>query len=251
MTDATKASLLLAVLMSAALGGGAWAAWERREKRRALRVATEQTGVAHAALQAEAQAKAEKAAAHQLAQQQTARVAELERWVAQHPVPPPAQPVPADAPLAVVVAGLQGLGLHPEPLGEGLALSLPDSRTTLTWGREAQRVPLFTTRVQALEDLTAAQRDQAAALEARQAATDRALTAADARADAQQRRAEALQRAYDLTPRWRPTGVGLIGGLDEGGRRHVGAIVSHSWGPVEVGALYLNRNVGVSAVYRF
>ena len=251
MTDATKAALLLGTLALAALAGGGAAAWQAREKGRALHQAAIEKGVAHAALQAEAQAKAERAAADQREAQQAARVAELERRVSQHPVPPPAQPVPVDAPAAVVVAGLQGLGLHPHLVGEGLALSTPDGRTVLGWGRETLRVPGLTARLGALEQLTAAQADHAAALQDRQAATDRALAAADQRADAQQRRAEALQRAYNLTPRWRPRAAGVIAAYDSTGRRHLGAIASYTVGPVEVGGLYLHQHAGVFVGLRF
>jgi len=251
MTDATKASLLLAALLTAAVGGGVYGFVQHRGREAALAQAAIATGEAHAAAQAEAQAKAERTAADQREARQAARVAELERRAAQHPMPPPAEPVPVDAPAAVVVAGLQGLGLRPEVLGEGLALTAPDGRTILGWGREVLRVPGLTARLGALEQLTSAQQDRAAAQAERQAATDRALSAADARADALQRRADALQRAADLTPRWRPTAAGLIVGLDEGGKRHLGAYLSRTWGPVELGALYLNRTAGVTAGIRF
>ena len=251
MTDATKASILLSALALAAVGGGAWGAHQSRAKAAALHQAAIAEGEAHAARQAEAAAKADKSAAQQVVQQQAARVAQLEHQLQQHPHPAPAEPVPADAPAAVVVAGLQGLGLHPGLLGDGLVLTTPDGRTVLGWGREALRVPALEARMGDLESLTAAQRDQAAALETRQAATDRALAAADARADAEGRRAEALQRAIDLTPKWRPNAVGLIGAVDFQGQRHLGFTVSRSFGPVEVGALYLNRTAGITAIYRF
>ena len=262
MTDATKASILLGTLVLAALVGGGAAAWQARAKAQALHQAAVQEGVAHAALQAEAKAKADKAAAEQVVQQTAARVAELERRLAQHPAPAPAVPVPADAPAAVVVAGLQGLGLAPQVLGPAvkdsltaqpmaLALNLPDGRTILGWGRQAMRVPGLETRMGDLETLTAAQRDQAYAMETRQAAADRALAAADNRAAANQHRAEALQLAIDRTPRWRPRAAGLIAAMDAQGQRHLGALASYSFGPVEIGGLYVNHTAGAFAVIRF
>ncbi len=251
MTNATKASLLLGTLLALALGSGAWGVYQSRGKAAALQRAAIAEGESHAAAQAETAAKADKAAAQRMVQQQAARLAQLEHQLQQHPHPAPAVPVPADAPASVVVAGLQSLGIHPNLLGDGLALTTPDGRIVLGWGREALRVPALEARMGDLESLTAAQRDQAAALETRQAATDRALAAADARAYASERQAQALQRAIDLTPRWRPNAVGLIGALDFQGQRHLGVTVSRSFGPVEVGALYLNRNAGVMAVIRF
>lgn len=153
--------------------------------------------------------------------------------------------------LAIQVAGLQQLGLHPQPLAEGLALPLTDGRTALTWGREVLRVPGLEARLTTLEDLIRAQGDQVAAKDQQLAATDRALAASEAETAAQHRRAEALQRAVNLAPRWRPTAVGLIAGLDETGTRRLGAYLSRTWGPVEVGALYLNRTAGVTAGIRF
>lgn len=251
MTDATKASILLSTLALVALAAGAFGVHQARGKADALHQAAIAQGERNAARQAEAQAKADQAAEHQVVQQQAVRVAALERQLAQHPHPAPAQPVPVDATAADVVAGLQGLGLHPGLLGEGLALTLPDGRTTLGWGREALRVPALEARMGDLEALTAAQHDHAAALEARQAATDRALAAADARADAEGRRAANLQRAIDLTPRWRPRAAGLIAAMDAQGQRHLGVLASYTLGPVEVGGLYVNHTAGVFGVIRF
>lgn len=251
MTDATKAAILLGALALAAMGGAVYGVVQAKGKAAALHHAAVAEGEAHAAQQAEAQAKAERAAADQVAQQQAARVADLEHQLAQHPHPAPAVPVPMDATAADVVAGLQGLGLRPSLLGEDLALTTPDGRTVLGWGRESLRVPGLEGRLAALEGLTAAQRDQAAAQEARQAATDRALTAADAQAAAQQRRANNLQRAVDLTPRWRPRSAGLIVALDSQGQRHLGALASYTLGPIEIGGLYVNHTAGAYAVIRF
>ena len=255
LTDATKATLLLGALALAALAGGAYGIHQSRGRAAALHQAAVAKGEARAERQAKEAAQADRAAADQVSAAQTQRVAQLQAELDRRPRPAPAQPVPADAPVAVVVAGLQQLGLRPQPLGPdgplALGLTLADGHTTLGWGREALRVPGLEARLATLDDLTQAQHHQAVAKDQQLAATDRALGASEAESAALRRQTAALQRAVNLTPRWRPTGVGLIGGLDEGGRRHVGAIVSHSWGPVEVGALYLNRNVGVSAVYRF
>lgn len=251
MTDATKASILLGSVLVLALAGGAYGVYQSRAKAAALHQAAIAEGETHAALQAEAQAKADRAAADQVAQQQAARVAELERQLVQHPHPAPAVPVPVDATAADVVAGLQGLGLRPSLLGEGLALTTPDGRTVLGWGRESLRVPGLEGRLATLEDLTHAQADQAVAKDQQLAATDRALAAADAQAAAQQRRADNLQKAVDLTPRWRQRAAGLIVALDSQGQRHLGALASYTLGPIEIGGLYINHTAGAYAAIRF
>lgn len=251
MTDATKASMLLGALALAAVSGGAYGVIQARAKAAALHQAAVAEGEARAERQAKEKAQADRAVADQMAAAQTQRVAQLQAELDRRPRPVPAEPVPADAPVAVVVAGLQQLGLHPQPLAEGLALNLPDGRTALAWGWEFLRVPGLEARLTTLEDLTRAQGDQAAAKDQQLAATDRALAASEAETAAQQRRAEALQRAVNLAPRWRPTSAGVIFGLDEAGTRRLGAYVSRTWGPVEVGALYLNRTAGVTAGIRF
>lgn len=251
MTDATKARLLLGGLVLAIAASGAWGFIQNRRANAAERLASVHLGRASAAAEREAKAKAEKAQVEQAVRDLDAKVAALEAAAAHHPLPAPAQPVPADAPVALVVAELQGLGLAPRPLADGLALSLPDGRTTLGWGREALRTPQLEARIGALEDLTQAQAEQAEAMRRAATAADQAITEADARADAQERRAAALQRAIDLRPRWRPSAVGAIVALDATGTRRLGAYISHAWGPVEVGALYLNRTAGVTAGIRF
>ncbi len=251
MTDATKAALLLGTLVFGLAVVGGVAVHQRKQKEAALHQAAVAEGEARAERQAKEKAQADRAVADQVAAAQTQRVAQLQAELDRRPRPTPAEPVLADAPVAVVVAGLQQLGLHPQPLAEGLALTLPDGRATLAWGREFLRVPGLEARLTTLEDLTRAQGDQATAKDQQLAATDRALAASEAETAAQQRRAEALQRAVNLAPRWRPTAVGLIAGLDETGTRRLGAYLSRTWGPVEVGALYLNRTAGVTAGIRF
>lgn len=251
MTDSTKASILLGALILAALAGGTYGVLQSQGKAAALRRAAVAEGEANAAQQAKAQAQADRAAADKVAEQRGQRVADLQEALARRPRPAPAEPVPDDAPMAVVVAGLQQLGLHPQTLGEGLALNLPDGRTTLAWGREFLRVPGLEDRIIALQDLSRARGDQVAAKDQQLAAADRSLAASEAESFALRRQAAALQRAVDLTPRWRPTSAGIIAGLDESGTRRFGAYLTHSWGPIEVGALYLNRNAGVMAGIRF
>lgn len=251
MTDATKASILLGSLILAALGGMAFGFHQSRAKAAALHQAAVFEGEAHAAQQSETQAKADSAADKQLVAQRDAEVARLRAQVSAHPTPQPADPVPPDAPTSAVVAGLQSLGLHPQVLGEGLALNLPDGRTALTWGREFLRVPGLTARIGALEDLSTAQSQQAEAQRQQQAATDRALVFADARADAQAHRAENLQRAIDLTPRARPWAPGLLWGVDSTGTRHLGAYLAGSWGPVQGQIVYINRTAAIGAGIRF
>ena len=255
MTDATKATLLLGALALAALAGGAYGVHQSRARAAAVHQAAIAEGEARAERQAKEKAQADRAAADQVAAAQAQRVAQLQAELDRRPRPAPAQPVPADAPVAVVVAGLQQLGLRPQPLGPdgplALGLTLPDGRTTLTWGRDALRVPGLEARLTTLEDLTQAQQGQATAKDQQLAATDRALAAAEAESTALRRQAAALQRAVNLTPRWRPTAAGLIVGLDEAGTRRLGAYLTHSWGPIDIGALYLNRTAGITAGIRF
>lgn len=254
MTDATKAALLLGTLALALVVAGGVAVHQRNQRNQALHQAAVMEGVAHAAQQAEAQAKADRAAADLREAASHRRVALLESELARRPLPPPAEPVPVDAPAAVVVAGLQGLGLHPHPLGEGpavIGLALPDGRTVLGWGREALRVPALTARLDTLQQITQAQGTHAADQAQQLTAADRTIAAADARADAQAQRAANLQRAIDLTPRWRPTAAGLVLGVDATGTRHLGAYLTRNWGPVEVGALYLNRHAALMGGIRF
>lgn len=251
MTNSTKASILLGALVLAALAGGAYGVLQSQGKAAALHRAAVAEGEANAERQAKEKAQADRAAANQAEERQARRVADLEAELARRPRPAPADPVPDDAPVAVVVAGLQQLGLRPQPLGEGLALTLADGRTTLAWGREYLRVPGLEERLGALEGLTRAQGDQAAAKDQQLAAADRTIAASEEESAALRRQTVDLQRAVDLTPHWRPTSAGVIVGLDETGTRRIGAYITRSWGPVEFGALYLNRNAGVMAGIRF
>jgi hypothetical protein len=251
MTDATKASILLGALALAVVIAGAFGVHQARAKAAALHRAAIAEGETHAAQQSETQAKADRATALQLVAQRDAEVARLRAQAAAHPSPKPAEPVPPDAPITTVVAGLQSLGLHPQGLGEGLAMSLPDGRTILIWGRESLRVPGLTSRIGALETLSDAQAQQVEAQRQQQVAADRALAMADSRADLEHRRAEALQRAITLTPRLRSKSAGVIYSMEPNGSRHIGAIVTRAWGPIEAGALYLNNQAGVFAAYRF
>lgn len=251
MTDATKAAILLGALALAALGGMAFGFHQSRAKAAALHQAAVFEGEAHAAQQSETQAKADRATAQHLVAQRDAEVARLRTQLAAHPAPQPAEPVPPDAPTSTVVAGLQSLGLQPKVLGEGLALTLPDGRTTLAWGRESLRVPGLTARLGVLENLSAAQSAQAVSQQQQQATTDRALSAADARADAEARRAQALQRALNLTPRTRHWAPGILYGLDPSGTRHLGAYLAASWGPIHGQVLYLNQTAAIGAGISF
>lgn len=251
MTDATKATLLLSALTLALLASIGVAVHKARGRAAAIEEAIILKGEIRAARQAEETAKADRAAARQLVTETNAEVARLQRQAAQHPVPPPAVPVPADASAAVVVAGLQGLGLHPRELGTDLALTLPDGRAVLGWGREALRVPGLQARLGDLEQLTTAQEARSQAQTQQQAATDRALAAADTRAEAEARRAAALARAIDLTPRTRTWAVGALYGVDTTGQRYLGAYASASWGPAQVQVLYLNHTAALGGGIRF
>ncbi len=251
MTDATKARLLLGALVLSLVAAGGAALYQRQQKVVALHQAAVQEGVAQAARQAETQAKADRAAADQVVQAQAQRVADLEAELARRPVPPPAVPVPADAPVAYVVAGLRDLGLHPQLQGEGLALTLPDGRTTLGWGREALRVPPLLARLATLDEFTRAQADQSEAQRQQLAATDRALEAADARAEAHASQAESLQRYIDLTPRERRWAAGLLAGIDPTGTRKAGGFVSYAWGPIHTQVVVLGNTAALGGGFRF
>ena len=206
-----------------------------------------------AALDAETQAKTEKSAAQQLVEAKSQRVAELEAALAKHPAPPPAQPVPVDASAADVVAGLQGLGIHPNLLeaDPAIGLNLPDGRTVLGWGRQALRLPQLDARMGALEDLSKVQTEQAQAMNDRAARADEALAAADARAVAATGRADSLQTALNLSPKDRPWSVTAFAALDTTGARHLGAGVSRAWGPVHVDVIVLGNMAAVGGGVRF
>jgi hypothetical protein len=248
MTDATKAAILLGTLTLSAVLAGVFGVHQARAKVAALRRAVIAEGEARASQQSETQAKAERAAAQQVAATQLQRVADLERQLAQHPAPPPAQPLPPDASVSLVLAGLHDLGLHPGQItlhDLALGLSLPDARTTLQWGREAQRAPALAARLETLESLTQAQEGTTNALLQRAEAADRATSAAEARADAEHRRAEALQQALHLTPVDRPWTAGLLVGLDTTGQRRAGAYLSRSWGPVHAQVVVLGNTAAI------
>ncbi len=253
MTGTTKAALLLGALVLAAVSGGVYGVIQARGRAAAIHQAAVLEGVIHTTQQSETTAKTDCATAWQLVRARDQDVARLQAQLAQHPRTGPAQPVPPDASAALVMAGLQSLGLQPQIRDDPLpiTLTLSDGRTTLAWGREALRVPSLTARMTTLDDLTRAQAEQSAAQRQQQAATDRALEAADARADAQAERAGNLQRAIDLTPRFRLRSAGVIISMEPNGTRHLGAYATRSWGPIEVGALYLNNQAGVIAAYRF
>ena len=206
-----------------------------------------------AALDAETKAKTEKDAAQQLVEAKTQRVAELEAALAKHPAPAPAQPVPVDASAPDVVAGLQGLGIHPSLLGTdpAIGMNLPDGRTVLGWGREALRVPQLNARVGALEDLSHAQTDQAQAMKDQAARADEALAAADARAVAATGRADSLQTALNLSPKDRPWSVTAFAGLDTTGARHLGAGISRARGPGHVDVVIIGNMAAIGGGFRF
>ena len=260
MTDATKASILLGVLALAVAVSVGVAIHESRGRAAAQVEAKKQEGRADAAGEREAQAKTAKAAAEQLAARALGEVARLKAVAAQHPAPPAAQPVPPDATADLVVAGLRDLGLRPGLLGApaapdlalplSIGLTLPDSRTALAWGHEAQRVPPLSERIAALEQLAQAQEGATSALLQRAEAADQATAAADTRADAEHRRAEALQRAVDLNPlrHWAP---GVLVGVDDTGTRRVGAYLQWSSGPIHAEVVVLNNTVAIGGGIRF
>ena len=176
----------------------------------------------------------------------TQRVTQLEAALAQHPAPPKAKPVPADATAQEVASGLTALGVKPlvqagdYPLG----LRLPDGRAVLGWGREALRVPGLEARGAALDELHTA---DVAVL----SKTNDALSAADTRATAESKRADASDKALAKAPLDKPWAVGLLTGYDTTGARKFGAYVNGSYGPVQGQIIVLGNSAAIGAGFRF
>lgn len=253
MRDSTKGALLLASLLLGVVVSGLIAHRHARQRKAAEARALLLEGRADALLEREAAAKAATAEADRKAEGWRQEVAHLRAALAVRPLPSAPQPVPADASASLVVRGIQDLGLHPEPLAGPLALglTLPDGRTVLQWGREAQRIPAYVARLGVLEDLARAQEGATSALLQRADSADDALAAADARAAAQAQRAEALQEAMRLQPGDRPWSAGLLVGIDAFGARRTGAYASRAWGPVQVQVVVLGNVAAIGGGIRF
>lgn len=225
------------------LGSVVWGSYSYG--RRSVDVDTERRRADHAT-QREATAKASAKAALDLAEERLREVGRLRGELGKHPAPPPAEPVAPDASTAVVAGGLSGLGLHPVLLGAdpALGLNLPDGRTVLSWGREAQRVPPLVVRLETLERLAQAQEGATGALHQQAADLAVALRACDEGREAERKLA---QRLVPI----RPWSFGILTGIDTAGTRRVGAYASRSWGPVQVQVVVLGNQAAIGGGLRF
>jgi uncharacterized protein HemX len=223
------------------------------ELQRTVAVAEQQKGRADAAEEREAQTKAQKALAQQVAEERGREVARLRAERDALPADPGPSALPADASLPVVAADLRSLGLAPGLLGGALplGLSLGDGRTVAGWGREAQRVPVLRARLDATEALSAAQEGQILALQTQAQAGDAALADCDEGRLAERRRADAFEEALRRKPSERHWSLGGLVGVDFEGRRHLGAYGTWSWRAVQAHALYINRTAALGGGFRF
>lgn len=238
--SAWKPALVLAAFGLAFVGG---VVYEARSQARRI---AEQTRRAQDAAQRETQAKTQAAAAGAVAAEWECTARALQAKLAALPTDPGPRPVPPDAGVPVVVDGLRGLGIAPVVLGAdpALGLTLPDSRTVLFWGREAQRVGPLAARLEACTALAQAQEGASGALHLQVDRLTSALAACDEGRDAERRRAA-------LVPKDRPWTAGVLVGVDPSGARHLGAYVSRAWGPVQVQALALGNRAALGLGWRW
>jgi hypothetical protein len=207
----------------------------------------------HAAKQRETQATACADASGVLAAKWEREYGDLKSKFTALPPDPGPHPVPPNVPAEDIIRELHGLGLAPVRVGDSVALglSLPDARTTLGWGREAQRVGPLAERLDVCMALTRAQEGATGALHSQVDGLQSALLACDDRATAEQRRADASQDALRRTGTPRNWSVGLLVGLDTQAQRHLGAYVGYSYRAVEVKALFINNTGALGAGIRF
>lgn len=213
------------------------ASWQQRRYTQARAEAQAEREVSRAALQRETQAKAQ-------ATEWKLKAESIQAHLNTLPADPGPRPIDPSASVLVVAAELRGLGLTPALLGDGLGLTLPDARTTVNWGREAQRVGPLAARLETTTALAQALHSQASDLTT-------ALGACDERAASEQRRADALDRALRATGAPRNWTAGLLVGMDTDARRHLGAYVGWSYKAVHVQAITINNTVALGAGYRF
>lgn len=231
----------------------ALAGWQRQQVTEAQAEARGLAGVAKEALQREAQSKAGASA-------DATRAAEWERkaQAAQDrldalPSDPGPRPVNPGSSAQAALSEMSGLGLRPAPLADPLAcgLTLPDTLTTITWGREAQRVGPLAARLETSTALARALEGATGALHSQVSDLTAALGACDDRAAAEQRRADALDRALKAQGSPRNWTAGALLGLDTDGQKHLGAYVSWSYKAVDFHALTIHNTVALGAGYRF
>ncbi len=213
------------------------ASWQQRRYAVAVAQAEAEKEVARAALQRETQAKAQAA-------EWKLKAESIQTHLDTLPPDPGPRPIDPSASVLVVADGLRSLGIAPVLLGDGLGLTLPDARTTVNWGREAQRVGPLVARLETTTALALALHSQASDLTT-------ALGACDERAASEQRRADALDRALKATGAPRNWTAGLLVGVDTDARRHLGAYVGWSYKAVHVQAITINNTVALGAGYRF
>lgn len=243
------------LLLGAAVGGGYL--WGRRaSERESLALQAQAKALKEAADDArrdKAQATAEANAAGALAAERGRQVARLQAQLAALPPDPGPRPVDAGTPAAVALAELAGLGLRPVPLGDPLALglTLPDTLTTLQWGREAQRIPFLAARLGTLEQLVPALEGATGALHQQVASLTTALEASDREVAAERRRAQALESALRLRPVSRPWAVGYLRGVDLQGRQHHGGYIAWSFSRLDAQLLHINGTTAAGVGIRF
>lgn len=248
-----KGMVLLGALGLALAGGIAFVAHQQHKlaqgevERKALKE------VARAAGERETAAKAETAVAKDAEARALAKAREAQARLDALPHDPGPRPVSPDAPVSLVVSELRGMGIAPVVLGENpaLGMTLPDSRTVLFWGREAQRVGPLAARLEAATALAQAQAGVADTRLQQVASLTTALDAADLRASAQERRADSAEADLRRVGKLRPWTVGGLVAVDVDGRQHLGAYVSWSYRAVNVHAVFVNRTVAVGAGIRF
>jgi type II secretory pathway pseudopilin PulG len=250
------AALGMGLLFLVAAGGGGYLWGRRTSERESLALQAQAQALqeaADAARRDKAQAQAEAHAAGVLAAERGRQVARLQAQLAALPPDPGPRPVDPGTSAALALAELAGLGLRPVPLGDPLALglTLPDTLTTLKWGREAQRVPFLVSRLGTLEQLVPALEGATGALHQQVASLTTAMEASDREAAADRRRAQALEGALRLRPISRPWTIGYLRGLDAQGRQHHGAYLGWSYLRLDAQLIYINRTTAAGLGVRF
>lgn len=250
------AALGVGLLLLGAVGGLGYLWGRRTSDRESLDLQAQAQALkeaADAARRDKAQAKAEAGAAGALAAERGRQVARLQAQLAALPPDPGPRPVDPGTPAAVALAELAGLGLRPVPLGDPLALglTLPDTLTTLKWGREAQRIPFLAARLGTLEQLVPALEGATGALHQQVASLTTALEASDREATAERRRAQAFEGALRLRPVSRPWAVGYLRGLDLQGRQHHGGYIGWSYLRLDAQVLHINGTTAAGLGVRF
>lgn len=240
-------------LALACLGLMFWASHERSQGLVARAKAAVYQEESRVAKEHQAQAIARADASGRLAAQWEKDYRAIKQKMDALPPDPGSNPVPPDAALGYLVREFQGLGLNPFHVGDpaALGLSVPDARTTLGWGREAQRVVPLAERLEASLSLTRALEGAQGALHSQVNELQVALGACGDGFLAEQRRANLLDEALrrqGLPRNWR---VGVMHGIDLDGRRHFGAYLGWNYRAIDLQAVYLNRTAALGGGIRF